>query len=70
MSGGEGHQRLHGSGYGTEFAAELARLGGRGSTTELTALYLQAEAAKQSPKTLLHIFGRYVEGYMTLFDAI
>ena len=29
-----------------------------------------AEVGKQSKKTLLDIFGRYIEGYMTLFDTI
>ena len=28
------------------------------------------EVGKQSKKTLLDIFGRYIEGYMTLFDTI
>ena len=30
----------------------------------------QSEIGKQSPKTLLDAFERYIEGYMTLFDAI
>ena len=28
------------------------------------------EVGKQSHKTLLDVFERYIEGYMTLFDAI
>ena len=31
---------------------------------------LGSEVGKQSKKTLLDIFGRYIEGYMTLFDTI
>ena len=30
----------------------------------------RAEVGKQSKNTLLDIFERYIEGYMTLFDAI
>ena len=30
---------------------------------------VHAEIGKQSPKTLLDAFERYIEGYMTLFDA-
>ena len=29
-----------------------------------------SEVGKQSRKTLLYIFERYIEGYMTLFDAM
>ena len=31
---------------------------------------LQAEVGKQSKKTFLNIFGRYIEEYMTLFDTM
>ena len=33
-------------------------------------LTLYSEVGKQSNKTLLDIFGRYIEGYMTLFDTV
>ena len=29
-----------------------------------------AEVGKQSQKTLLDVFERYIQGYMTLFDTI
>ena len=37
----------------------------------VTSLWtVQGEIGKQSPKTLLDAFGRYIEGNMTLFDAV
>ena len=36
----------------------------------LDGLSLQAEVGKQSHKTLLDVFERYIQGYMTLFDTV
>ena len=52
--------------------ATIAWVAGRGLTVRFRSLrrsFETSEAGKQSEKTLLDTFERYLEGYITLFDA-